>query len=54
MMSARERSLFRKRERDIVQPSLFEDAALPADAAVPCLTDRQKEELAALPIPVFA
>ena len=53
MMSARERILFQKREKDIFQPSLFDETGLPADGSVPRLTDPQKEELAALPIPLW-
>ena len=60
MMSARERALFRRQERDLYQPSLFDemswgrgDAGLLAGSAVPRLTEKQKEALTAVPLPLW-
>jgi putative DNA modification/repair radical SAM protein len=60
MMSPRERALFRRQERDWEQPSLFGETALTGSTAaplsggaVPRLTDKQKQALSVVPIPLW-
>lgn len=59
MMSPKERALFRQRERQWFQPSLFDGFTTDAPysekgtASVPVLDDRQKEALQCVTIPVF-
>lgn len=75
LMSERDRDLYRRQERDVYQPSLFDESQEEAQCPdmgtggkthlcqtkagtgnwlnLPRLTDRQKEELTWLPIPLF-